>query len=194
MRVIVESADTPNQRKAADLLRSLGLAEVVVDKLQPSNANAHENANPKVNVWVSNEERMVRRVIDIFVKMATRNGKQVETNARGHGRSYQFNVNAAGVERAMNELLKSNRRNIADYLNGRQDSEAMTVVCPVVGYIIKSRMMNSSDMQLTDIGFALVPFYGKSTAVNYLSRRPRSCEANVLFGALDGLLKRYQKG
>jgi hypothetical protein len=69
----------------------------------------------------------------------------------------------------------------------------MTVVCPMVGYILKSHTMNSSNIQLSDIAFALKDFYGESTAVNYLSKKLKSQEAEVLFNTLMGLLKRYRK-
>jgi len=49
-------------------------------------------------------------------------------------------------------------------------------------------------LQLADISFALKDFYGESTAVNYLSKKLKTLEAELLQNTLKGLLNRYKKG
>ena len=142
---------------------------------------------------MSDAERFIKRVVHIFNKVATHNGQRITTSARGHEGSYTFVVNVEGIEKALNDLLNHHKAKIEDYLKDKQNCESMTVVCPLVGYILNSHTMNSSSLQLSDIAFALEEFYSGSTAVNYLSKKLKTQEAEVLFNTLLGLLKRYQK-
>ena len=150
-------------------------------------------ADPNSGIFMSDAERLIQRVVHIFNKVETLNGQRITTSARGHEGSYTFIVNVDGIKKALNDLIKNHKAKIEDYLRDKQNCESMTVVCPMVGYILRSHTMNSSNVQLSDIAFALKDFYGESTAVNYLSKKLRSQEAEVLFNTLLGLLKRYKK-
>ena len=150
-------------------------------------------ADPNSGIFMSDAERLIQRVIHIFNKVETLNGQRITTSARGHEGSYTFIVDVEGIKKALNDLIKNHKAKIEDYLRDKQNCESMTVVCPMVGYILRSHTMNSSNIQLSDIAFALKDFYGESTAVNYLSKKMRSQEAEVLFNTLLGLLKRYKK-
>ena len=149
--------------------------------------------DPHPDMYMSDAERFVTRVVHIFNKVESLNGQRINTSARGHEGSYTFEVNVDGIKKALQDLFKNHKNIIDDYLGDKVDCESMTVVCPVVGFILKSHTMNSSHLQLSDIGFALKEFYGESTAVSYLSKKLRSQEAEVLFNTLLGLLKRYGK-
>jgi hypothetical protein len=148
--------------------------------------------DPHPDMYMSDAERFVTRVVHIFNKVESLNGQRITTSARGHESSYTFFVNVDGIIKALNDLFNNHKAKIEDYLRDKQSSESMTVVCPLVGFILNSHLMNSSNIQLSDIAFALEDFYGKSTAVNYLSRKLRSQEAEVLFNTLLGLLKKYK--
>ena len=150
-------------------------------------------ADPNSVIFMSNAERLIQRVVHIFNKVETLNGQRITTSARGHEGSYTFVVDVEGIKKALNDLIKNHKAKIEDYLRDKQNCESMPVVCPMVGYILRSHTMNSSNVQLSDIAFALKDFYGESTAVNYLSKKMRSQEAEVLFNTLLGLLKRYKK-
>ena len=152
-----------------------------------------EKPDPNPCIIKSDAERLIQRVTLIFNKVETLNGQRINTYARGHEGSYTFEVNVDGIKKALQDLFKNHKNIIDDYLGDKVDCESMTVVCPVVGFILKSHTMNSSHLQLSDIGFALKEFYGESTAVNYLSKKLKSPEANLLFNTLHGLLKRYKK-
>ena len=152
-----------------------------------------ENTDAHPEMYMSDTERFVTRVVHIFNKVESLNGQRINTSARGHEGSYTFVVNVEGIRKALNDLINHHKAKIDDYLRDKQNCESMTVVCPMVGYILKSHTMNSSNIQLSDIAFALKDFYGESTAVSYLSKKLRSQEAEVLFNTLLGLLKRYNK-
>lgn len=152
-----------------------------------------EKPDPNPCIIKSDAERLIQRVTLIFNKVERLNGQRINTSARGHEGSYTFAVNVEGIKKALNDLLTNHKQKIEDYLRDKQNCESMTVVCPLVGYILNSHTMNSCNLQLSDIAFALKDFYGESTAVNYLSKKLKSQEAEVLFNTLMGLLKRYRK-
>ena len=169
--------------------------ETVVDQPKRVKEKGVKEEVPDCNplVLTSDAERFVKRVIDIFNKVETRNNQRITTSARGHEGSYTFAVDVKGINKALNDLLKNHKSKIDDYLKGKQDCEAMTIVCPLVGYILNTHTMNSSVLQLADISFALEDFYGQSTAVNYLSKKLKTMEADLLQNTLLGLLNRYKK-
>ena len=60
----------------------------------------------------------VDRVKDIINTAATKNGKSIETNARGHSRAYIFNINANVFSDAIEELVQMYSYNLEAYLGG----------------------------------------------------------------------------
>ena len=170
--------------------------EAVVDQTKRVKVKKDKEEKPDHTPFIpmSDAERFVKRVTDIFNKVETRNGQRINTSPRGHESSYTFAVDVTGINKALDDLLKNHKAKIDDYLKGRQNCEAMTVVCPLVGYILNTHTMNSSMLQLADISFALKDFYGESTAVNYLSKKLKTLEAELLQNTLKGLLNRYKKG
>jgi hypothetical protein len=167
--------------------------ETVVDQQKRVKEKKNKEEKPNPLFLMSDAERFVKRVADIFNKVETRNGQRINTSPRGHESSYTFAVDVTGINKALDDLLKNHKAKIDDYLKGRQNCEAMTVVCPLVGYILNTHTMNSSMLQLADISFALKDFYGESTAVNYLSKKLKTLEAELLQNTLKGLLNRYKK-
>ena len=65
-----------------------------------------------------------------------------------------------------------------DSVAGQKDTEEMHV--------------RTRDLQFTDLDFAFTPYYNKpASAVKRMSDKLDSAEANMLFGLLKGMLKKY---
>ena len=158
--------------------------ETVVD--QPKRVKEKKDKEEKPDhtpfIPMSDAERFVKRVTDIFNKVETRNGQRINTSPRGHEGSYTFAVDVTGINKALDDLLKNHKAKIDDYLErqtklrGYDGRVSFGRLYPEYPYDeLKVCCKNSAD-----ISFALKDFYGESTAVNYLSKSLKTLEAELM--------------
>ncbi len=131
------------------------------------------------------------RVKAIVIAAASKNGERVVTNGRGHAGEYTYYINDSCFCAAMDELEKGYREKILDYLGGSLLNVDAGKVCTFIGRVIKMNIINDKSLQLSDVSFALETYYKASTAKSRMGRKKLSDEERVLFGAFEGLLKRY---
>lgn len=135
----------------------------------------------------------VDRVKDIINTAATKNGKSIETNARGHSRAYIFNLNANVFSDAIEELVQMYSYNLEAYLGGDLYNVNIGKVAPFIGQVIKMNLINSDDIQQTDILFAFEEFYKNKDTVRTKLSEKLDHAGNVVLGMLGGILKKKIK-
>ena len=135
-------------------------------------------------------------VKDIVKAFAQKNGTVIETNAKGVAGQYTFDVNADSFCLMMNELRTNYDYYLNDYLKGR-DAEGvkqLTLVCPFIGYALSLNIINTPQLQKTDLEPVLLQFYpGKKSVITKLSSRMGTPEEQNLFRMVETLLKQYRK-
>lgn len=135
-------------------------------------------------------------VKDIVKGFAQMNGTVIETNAKGVAGQYTFQVNADDFCLMMNELRTNYDYYLNDYLQGR-DAEGvkqLSLVCPFIGHALSLNIINTPQLQKTDLEPVLMQFYpGKKSLITKLSARSGMPEEQKLFRMVETLLEQYRK-
>lgn len=161
-------------------------------KKEPTVAEKAPIINNKVELLPV--DRFVNRVKDIVQKMATHNGRKIVTNTRSWQGDYVFFVDGERIARMMDGLRKSQEEKLNDFLRPYQKCDGVSVVAPFIGKILENEELRVKELQNTDLDFAFAPFYGEnSSATKKMSLRLDDDNLKVLFGAFEGLLRRYPK-
>lgn len=139
---------------------------------------------------------------DVFVNMvkaivkeaAKKNGETIPAKPRGQVGEYVFFVDGERIVKMMDDLRKNYEAKINEFLSGTKKYDGVMIVAPFIGGILKMEELRARDLQFTDLEFAFIPYYIKpASAVRRLSEKMDSAEANMLFGLLKGMLKKYPK-
>lgn len=136
----------------------------------------------------------VNRVKAIVKEAAKKNGETIPAKPRGQVGEYTFFVDGERIVKMMDDLRKNHEAKINEFLSTTSKYDGVMIVAPFIGGILKMEELRARDLQLTDLEFAFIPYYNKpASAVRRLSDRMDSAEAKILFGLLEGLLKKYPK-
>ena len=136
----------------------------------------------------------VNRVKAIVLEMAKKNGETIKTNTRAWQGEYVFFVDGERIVKMMDDLRKNHEAKINEFLSGTKKYDGVMIVAPFIGSILKIEELRARDLQFTDLEFAFIPYYIKpASAVRRLSEKMDSAEAKMLFGLLEGMLKKYPK-
>ena len=139
---------------------------------------------------------------DVFVNMvkaivkeaAKKNGETIPAKPRGQVGEYVFFVDGERIVKMMDDLRKNYEAKINEFLSTTKKYDGVMIVAPFIGGILKIEELRARDLQFTDLEFAFIPYYIKpASAVRRLSEKMDSAEANMLFGLLKGMLKKYPK-
>ena len=176
-------------QEAEELEKEFADFEEVVDETA-------ENNEPKVKVKpdLPPADVFVNRVKAIVLEMAKKNGETIKTNTRAWQGEYVFFVDGERIVKMMDDLRKNHEAKINEFLSGTKKYDGVMIVAPFIGGILKIEELRARDLQFTDLEFAFIPYYIKpASAVRRLSEKMDSAEANMLFGLLKGMLKKYPK-
>ena len=136
------------------------------------------------------------RVKDIVKSFAQMNGKVISTNSKGVAGQYVFKVDDQHFSLMMNELRTNYDYRLNDYLNGRDANGAtqLSLVCPFVGYVLSLNIINTDQLQNTDLEPVLQQYYpGKKSLITKLSTRSGIPAETMLFSVVENLLKDYRE-
>lgn len=150
---------------------------------------------PAVEPQTRGGERVTfcQRVKDIITKAATKNGQSMQSNAKGHERSYTFWIDAEVFCRAMDTLLREDEKMLTDFLDGNIFCTQVGRVCFFIGKVIEMHLINDAKLQLTDLTFAFEDYYQNTRSVRTkLSVKECTPAQKVLMGVFRGLLNRYK--
>ena len=149
---------------------------------------------PKVKPDLPPADVFVNRVKAIVKEAATQNGQTIPAKPRGQVGEYVFFVDDERIVKMMDDLRKNHEAKINEFLSGTSKYDGVMTVAPFIGRLLKMEELRARDLQLTDLEFAFAPYYNKpASAVRRLSDKMNSAEANMLFGLLMGMLKKYPK-
>lgn len=177
------------EKEAEELEKEFADFEEVVDETA-------ENNEPKVKVKpdLPPADVFVNRVKAIVLEMAKKNGETIPAKPRGQAAEYVFFVDGDRIVKMMDDLRKNYEVKINEFLSGTKKYGGVMIVAPFIGGILKMEELRARDLQLTDLEFAFIPYYNKpASAVRRLSDKMDSAEAKMLFGLLEGMLKKYPK-
>lgn len=136
----------------------------------------------------------VNRVKAIVKEAAKKNGETIPAKPRGQVGEYVFFVDGERIVKMMDDLRKNHETKINEFLCSTSKYDGVMIVAPFIGKLLKMEELRARDLQLTDLEFAFAPYYNKTaSAVRRLSDKMDSAEANILFGLLKGMLKKYPK-
>ena len=136
----------------------------------------------------------VNRVKAIVKEAAKKNGETIPAKPRGQVGEYVFFVDGERIVKMMDDLRKNHETKINEFLCSTSKYDGVMIVAPFIGKLLKMEELRARDLQLTDLEFAFAPYYNKpASAVRRLSDKMDSAEANILFGLLEGMLKKYPK-
>ena len=136
----------------------------------------------------------VNRVKAIVKDAAKKNGETIPAKPRGQVGEYVFFVDGERIVKMMDDLRKNHETKINEFLSSTSKYDGVMIVAPFIGKLLKMEELRARDLQLTDLEFAFAPYYNKTaSAVRRLSDKMDSAEANILFGLLKGMLKKYPK-
>ena len=177
------------EKEAEELEKEFADFEEVVDETA-------ENNEPKVKVKpdLPPADVFINRVKAIVLEMAKKNGETIPAKPRGQAAEYVFFVDGDRIVKMMDDLRKNYEVKINEFLSGTKKYGGVMIVAPFIGGILKMEELRARDLQLTDLEFAFIPYYNKpASAVRRLSDKMDSAEAKMLFGLLEGMLKKYPK-
>lgn len=177
------------EKEAEELEKEFADFEEVVDETA-------ENNEPKVKVKpdLPPADVFINRVKAIVLEMAKKNGETIPAKPRGQAAEYVFFVDGDRIVKMMDDLRKNYEVKINEFLSGTKKYGGVMIVAPFIGGILKMEELRARDLQLTDLEFAFIPYYNKpASAVRRLSDKIDSAEAKMLFGLLEGMLKKYPK-
>lgn len=153
-----------------------------------------ENNKPKVKPDLPPADVFVNRVKAIVMKASEKNGQTIKTNNRAWQGEYVFFVDGKRIAKMMDDLRKNNEAKINEFLSVTSKYDGVMIVAPFIGRLRQIEGLMSRDLQRTDMEFAFAPYYNNAaSAVKRMSDKLDSAEANMLFGLLQGLLKKYPK-
>ncbi len=136
----------------------------------------------------------VNRVKAIVKEAAKKNGETIPAKPRGQVGEYVFFVDSERIVKMMDDLRRNHETKINEFLCSTSKYDGVMIVAPFIGKLLKMEELRARDLQLTDLEFAFAPYYNKpASAVRRLSDKMDSAEANILFGLLKGMLKKYPK-
>lgn len=177
------------EKEAEELEKEFADFEEVVD--EPAEVDA-----PKVKVRpeLPPADVFVNRVKDIVMEAAKKNGETIKTNTRAWQGEYVFFVDGQRIAKMMDDLRKNYETKINEFLSTASKYDGVMIVAPFVGKLLQIEELRARDLQFTDMEFAFAPYYNKpASAVKRMSNKLDSAEANMLFGLLQGMLKKYSK-
>ena len=176
------------EKEVEELEKEFADFEEVVDE------TAEDNNAPKVKVKpdLPPADVFVNRVKDIVLEMAKKNGETIPAKPRGQAAEYVFFVDGQRLAKMMDDLRKNHENKINEFLSASSKYDGVMIVAPFIGKLLQIEELRARDLQFTDLEFAFAPYYNKSaSAVKRMSDKLDSTEANMLFGLLKGLLKKY---
>ena len=177
------------EKEAEELEKEFADFEEVVDGTAEADA-------PKVKVRpeLPPADVFVNRVKDIVMEAAKKNGETIKTNTRAWQGEYVFFVDGQRIAKMMDDLRKNYETKINEFLSTASKYDGVMIVAPFVGKLLQIEELRARDLQFTDMEFAFAPYYNKpASAVKRMSNKLDSAEANILFGLLQGMLKKYSK-
>ena len=176
------------EKEAEELEKEFADFEEVADE------TAEDNNAPKVKVKpeLPPADVFVNRVKAIVLEMAKKNGETIMTNTRAWQGEYVFFVDGRRIAKMMDDLRKNYEAKINEFLSITSKYDGVMIVAPFIGKLLQMEELRARDLQFTDLDFAFTPYYNKpASAVKRMSDKLDSAEANMLFGLLQGLLKKY---
>ena len=177
------------EKESEELEKEFADFEEVVDETAEADA-------PKVKVRpeLPPADVFVNRVKDIVMEAAKKNGETIKTNTRAWQGEYVFFVDGQRIAKMMDDLRKNYETKIYEFLSTASKYDGVMIVAPFVGKLLQIEELRARDLQFTDMEFAFAPYYNKpASAVKRMSNKLDSAEANMLFGLLQGMLKKYSK-
>lgn len=177
------------EKEAEELEKEFADFEEVVDETAEVDA-------PKVKVRpeLPPADMFVNRVKDIVMEAAKKNGETIKTNTRAWQGEYVFFVDGQRIAKMMDDLRKNYETKINEFLSTASKYDGVMIVAPFVGKLLQIEELRARDLQFTDMEFAFAPYYNNpASAVKRMSNKLDSAEANMLFGLLQGMLKKYSK-
>ena len=176
------------EKEAEELEKEFADFEEVADE------TAEDNNAPKVKVKpdLPPADVFVDRVKAIVLEMAKKNGETIKTNTRAWQGEYVFFVDGKRIAKMMDDLRKNYEAKINEFLSITSKYDGVMIVAPFIGKLLQIGELRARDLQFTDLDFAFTPYYNKpASAVKRMSDKLDSAEANMLFGLLKGMLKKY---
>ena len=176
------------EKEAEELEKEFADFEEVADE------TAEDNNAPKVKVKpdLPPADVFVNRVKAIVLEMAKKNGETIKTNTRAWQGEYVFFVDGQRIAKMMDDLRKNYEAKINEFLSITSKYDGVMIVAPFIGKLLQIEELRARDLQFTDLDFAFTPYYNKpASAVKRMSDKLDSAEANMLFGLLKGMLKKY---
>lgn len=175
------------EKEAEELEKEFADFEEVVDetKTEPTKQTEVKPDLPPADVFVN-------RVKNIVLEMAKKNGETIKTNTRAWQSEYVFFVDGKRIAKMMDDLRKNYEAKINEFLSITSKHDGVMIVAPFIGKLLQIEELRARDLQFTDLDFAFTPYYNKpASAVKRMSDKLDSAEANMLFGLLKGMLKKY---
>ncbi len=174
-------------QEAEELEKEFADFEEVVDETKTKTKTEIKPDLPPADVFVN----MVKAIVK---EAAKKNGETIPAKPRGQVGEYVFFVDGERIVKMMDDLRKNHEAKINEFLSGTSKYDGVMIVAPFIGRLLKMEELRARDLQLTDLEFAFAPYYPKpASAVRRLSDKMDSAEANMLFGLLKGMLKKYPK-
>ena len=174
-------------QEAEELEKEFADFEEVVDETKTKTQTEVKPDLPPADVFVN----MVKAIVK---EAAKKNGETIPAKPRGQVGEYVFFVDGERIVKMMDDLRKNHEAKINEFLSVTKKYDGVMIVAPFIGGILKIEELRARDLQLTDLEFAFIPYYIKpASAVRRLSEKMDSAEANMLFGLLKGMLKKYPK-
>jgi hypothetical protein len=175
------------EKEAEELEKEFADFDEVVDETVES----HET-KVKVKPDLPPADVFVNRVKAIVTEAAKKNGETIKTNTRAWQGEYVFFVDGRRIAKMMDDLRKNYEAKINEFLSITSKYDGVMIVAPFIGKLLQIDELRARDLQFTDLEFAFVPYYNRpSSAVKRMSDKLDTAEANMLFGLLQGLLKKY---
>ncbi|UKK66477.1 hypothetical protein L6466_04965 [Prevotella communis] len=177
------------EKEAEELEKEFADFEEVVDETAEVDA-----PKVKVRLELPPADVFVNRVKDIVMEAAKKNGETIKTNTRAWQGEYVFFVDGQRIAKMMDDLRKNYETKINEFLSTASKYDGVMIVAPFVGKLLQIEELRARALQFTDMEFAFAPYYNKpASAVKRMSNKLDSAEANMLFGLLQGMLKKYSK-
>ncbi len=177
------------EKEAEELEKEFADFEEVVDETKTEQAK-----QTKVKPELPPADVFVNMVKAIVKEAAKKNGETIPAKPRGQVGEYVFFVDGERIVKMMDDLRKNHEAKINEFLSGTKKYDGVMIVAPFIGGILKIEELRARDLQFTDLEFAFIPYYNKpASAVRRLSDKMDSAEAKMLFGLLEGMLKKYPK-
>ena len=176
------------EKEAEELEKEFADFEEMVDE------TAEDNSAPKVKVKpdLPPADVFVNRVKAIVMEAAKKNGETIPAKPRGQAAEYVFFVDGQRLAKMMDDLRKNYEAKINEFLSITSKYDGVMIVAPFIGKLLQIDEFRARDLQFTDLEFAFVPYYNRpASAVKRMSDKLDTAEANMLFGLLQGLLKKY---